>query len=226
MAHEQEQHSTTRVLLVRHAQSHASVKKLIAGSGTCPGLTEQGREQAARLSARLAAEPPRPHALLTSPVPRARETAEILASGLEFGAPVVEAEARELDFGAADGLSVDEYRRAYGAFDMTARPDRPFAPGGETWNRFRARAGRVVGDLVSRHRGGTVLVVCHAGLIVAVMSALLDVVPPVLFTDSTPAATSINEFVHDGSRWRLLRFDDARHLDTAVRGERHLDVTG
>lgn len=216
MAHEQAQNSTTRILLVRHAQSHASVKKLIAGSRTCPGLTELGREQAAQLAARLAAERLRPHALLTSPVRRARETAEVLASGLGLGAPVVEAEARELDFGVADGLSIAEYHRVHGAFDMTVHPDRPFAAGGETWNGFQARAGRVVNGLVSAHRGGTVVVVCHAGLIVAVMSALLDVVPPVLFTDTTPAATSINEFVHDGSRWRLHRFDDAKHLDAAA----------
>ncbi|QNP68219.1 histidine phosphatase family protein [Streptomyces roseirectus] len=216
MSHEQEPHSTTRVLLVRHGQSHASVKKLIAGVRTCPGLTEQGREQAARLAARLTAEPARPHALLTSPVRRARETAEILADGLGSGTPVVEPEARELDFGAADGLSIAEYERVHGAFDMTAYPDRPFAPGGETWNRFRTRAGRVVDGLLSRHRGQTVLVVCHAGFIVAAMSALVDALPPVLFTDSTPAATSVNEFVHDGSGWRLARFDDARHLEPAV----------
>lgn len=219
MAYTQEQNPPTHVWLVRHAQSHASVKRLIAGPGTCPGLTELGREQAARLTARLAAEPLRPDALLTSPVRRARETAEILANGLGLGTPGVEARARELDFGAADGLSIDEYRRTHGTFDMTAHPDRPFAPGGETWNRFRTRAGRVLADLMSRHRGGTVVVVCHAGLIAAAMSALLDVEPPVLFTDTTPAATSINEFAHDGSRWHLLRFDDAKHVD----GARHVD---
>lgn len=218
MAYEQEQNPDTRVWLVRHAQSHASVKKLIAGSHTCPGLTELGREQATRLTARLEAEQPRPHALLTSPVRRARETAEVLASGLGLEAPVVETEVRELDFGSADGLSIDEYQRIHGAFDMTVHPDRPFAPGGETWNQFRIRARRVVNDLMSRHRGEIVIVVCHAGLIVAAMSALLDVVPPVMFTDATPAATSINEFVHDGSRWHLLRFDDAKHVDGAGRG--------
>ncbi|MFB0617853.1 histidine phosphatase family protein [Streptomyces sp. AGS-58] len=215
MAYAHGRKSATRVWLVRHAQSHASVKRLIAGSRTCAGLTELGREQAARLTARLAAEPPRPDALLTSPVRRARETAEVLANGLGLGAPVLETRARELDFGAADGLSIDEYQRIHGAFDMTVHPDRPFAPGGETWNQLRTRAGRVVNDLMSGHRGGTVMVVCHAGLIVAVMSALLDVVPPVLFTDATPAATSINEFVHDGSRWDLLRFDDAKHVAEA-----------
>ncbi|KUN75121.1 histidine phosphatase family protein [Streptomyces griseoruber] len=207
--------SSTHVLLVRHAQSHASVKKLIAGSRSCRGLTERGREQAARLTARLAAERLRPHALLTSPVRRARETADILARGLRVGAPDVEREVRELDFGAADGLSVEEHLRRHGSFDMTADPDRPFAPGGETWNQFRIRAGRAADTLLSRHRGGSAVVVCHAGLIVAVMSALLDVVPQTLFTDATPAVTSINEFVHDGTRWRLGRFDDARHLDEA-----------
>ncbi|MBH5336245.1 histidine phosphatase family protein [Streptomyces pactum] len=206
----------TRVLLVRHAQSHASVRKVVAGAATCEGLTEHGREQAGRLAARLAAERLRPDALLTSPVRRARETATVLAAGLGLPEPVVEPEVRELDFGAADGLSIDEYGRRHGTFDMTAEPDRPFAPGGESWSGFRGRAGRVMGELADRYPGGTVLVVCHAGLIVAATSGLLDVAPPVLFTDASPAATSVNEFVRSDTGWSLLRFDDAAHLEGAA----------
>ncbi|MFS0692452.1 histidine phosphatase family protein [Streptomyces nitrosporeus] len=215
MAHEEEDSSVTRVLLVRHAQSQASVRKVIAGSRTCAGLTELGRTQAALLAARLEAEQLPLNSLLTSPVRRARETADVLAGVLSLGPPTVEPEVRELDFGAADGLSIDAYERAHGAFDMIAHPERPFAPDGESWSRFRLRAGRVMADLLSRHRGETVLVVCHAGLIVAVMSALLDTVPPVLFTDSTPGPTSISELAHDESGWTMLRFDDTKHIDEA-----------
>ncbi|MFH8476554.1 histidine phosphatase family protein [Streptomyces sp. NPDC018000] len=213
MIHKQENSSATRVLLVRHAQSHASVQKLIAGSRTCAGLTELGRTQAALLTARLEAEQLPLNALLTSPVRRARETADVLANGLNLGAPAIETEVREMDFGVADGLPIATYERVHGAFDMLAHPERPFAPDGESWSQFRLRAGRVMTDLVSRHRGETVLVVCHAGFIVAVMSALLEALPPVLFTDSTPTATSINELAHDGSEWTMLRFDDAKHID-------------
>ncbi|MFH8367677.1 histidine phosphatase family protein [Streptomyces sp. NPDC018031] len=217
MVHEQD--SVTHLLLVRHAQSHASVKKLIAGSRTCLGLTELGHEQVTRLADRLRAEQLRPDALLTSPVRRARETADGLARGLGLGEPVVEEQVRELDFGVADGLSIDEYSRVHGDFDMTANPERPFAPGGESWSRFRVRAGDVMRGLAKLHAGERVLVVCHAGFIVAAMAAVLDVPPPVLFTDATPAATSINEFAHDGSGWRLVRFDDAAHIGTPAPAE-------
>lgn len=209
----------THVLLVRHAQSYASVKKMIAGGASCLGITEPGRDQAERLTARLLAERLRPDALVTSPVRRARETAAILASGLGLGQPVLEPGVRELDFGVADGLSIDDYARIHGEFDMTAEPDRPFATGGESWSGFLVRAGRTMRELADRYPGGTVLVVCHAGLVCAATAALLDVAPPVLFTDASPAATSITEFVYDGAGWSLLRYDDAAHLDGTVSGQ-------
>ncbi|MEU5977749.1 histidine phosphatase family protein [Streptomyces sp. NPDC047315] len=210
MAHDHE--LPTRVRLVRHGQSHASVQRIVAGGDTCLGLTDRGRDEAARLTVRLRLEHDPPHTLLTSPILRARQTAAVLADGLGLGAPLVEPGVRELDFGEADGLSTEEYARVHGTFDITVHRDRPFAPGGESWSAFTGRARRVMDDLAARHRGDDVMVVCHAGFVVAATVGLLDVPPPALFSDTSPATTSISEFVHDGAEWSLLRYDDSAHL--------------
>ena len=65
-----------RLLLVRHAE---------AAPGTPDSdrrLTERGREQARALGERLARENVRPDALVTSPLIRARETADLLGAAL------------------------------------------------------------------------------------------------------------------------------------------------
>ncbi|MFH8617139.1 histidine phosphatase family protein [Streptomyces sp. NPDC017979] len=202
----------TRVRLVRHGQSHASVQRIVAGGDNCAGLTDRGRGEAARLTVRLRLEHDPPGTLLTSPILRARQTAAVLADGLGLGEPLVEPGVRELDFGAADGLTTEEYAQVHGVFDITVHRDRPFAPGGESWSAFTGRARLVMDDLAARHRGDDVMVVCHAGFVVAATVGLLDVPPPALFSDTSPATTSISEFVHDGGEWSLVRYDDAAHL--------------
>ncbi|MFF3763641.1 histidine phosphatase family protein [Streptomyces sp. NPDC001922] len=209
--------AVSRILLIRHAQSHASVNRLVAGERNCDGLTDLGREQSAHLAKRLASGAGPLHALLTSPVPRARETAEALGAHLGIGPPAVDTEVRELDFGRADGLSIQEYGRRYGGFDMTAEPERPFAPGGESWSQLLGRARGFMGRLVRQRPRQSVLVVCHSGFIVAASVGLLGIAPPEMFTDTSPAPTSINEFVHGDDGWRLARYDDRAHL-TALEG--------
>jgi phosphohistidine phosphatase len=67
-----------RIYLVRHAE---------AASGEPDHerpLTSMGREQAARVAERLATTDPRPVAVLTSPLLRARQTAELIAAPLDL----------------------------------------------------------------------------------------------------------------------------------------------
>ena len=70
-----------RLILVRHGEAHAGFHGPIAGRTGCAGLTAHGRRQAEALrdhlerSGRLVAD-----VLLASVLPRAIETAEIIAS--------------------------------------------------------------------------------------------------------------------------------------------------
>ncbi len=71
-----------RLILVRHGASKHSEQGVIADVSGCAGLTEHGVAQAHLLARRLIAsgELTAAGALLTSPVPRARQTADVLAA--------------------------------------------------------------------------------------------------------------------------------------------------
>ena len=65
-----------RLYLVRHAEAAAG------GPDELRPLTPAGREQARALAARLRSEGVRPDAIVSSPLVRARETAQLLAAEL------------------------------------------------------------------------------------------------------------------------------------------------
>src|SRR5690606_22765453 len=123
-----------RLILVRHGDAHAGLHGTIAGRRGCAGLTDLGRAQAAALRDHLSETGRlRPDVLLASELPRAVETAGIIAPGLGFDEFGQDCDLCEVHTGEADGLDWSEYATRYGSLDMAAEPDRVFAPGGESW---------------------------------------------------------------------------------------------
>lgn len=70
-----------RLALVRHGEAEVLNRRIIGGPTGCLGLTPHGHAQAEALARRLAStgELADCSALLCSPLPRARETAAVLA---------------------------------------------------------------------------------------------------------------------------------------------------
>jgi broad specificity phosphatase PhoE len=202
-----------RLVLIRHGESEHSRRNLIAGPASCPGLTPRGRQQAERLAQRLRAtgELEGAAVLLSSPVARARETAEILAT--LPGPPLTLDEGLlEVAVGEADGLTWSAYRATYGMFDLVAEPERPFAPGGESWNGFLARVRRTLDRLAARYEGRTVVAVTHAGFIVATALVAFAIPRPGTGARLEPAHTALTEWRAQGRLWELARYNDAAHL--------------
>src|SRR5688572_22380871 len=85
--------------LVRHA-AHEVVDRILCGRTPGVRLGAEGRQQAERVARRLGREPIR--AIHTSPLERARETAQPIASRLGMDAEVCEA-LNEIDVGAWSG---------------------------------------------------------------------------------------------------------------------------
>src|SRR5437763_12698127 len=76
-----------RLVLIRHGDAHAGFHGVIGGPRGCTGLTDRGREQANALRDFLAVSGRvRADVLLSSVIPRAIETAEIIAPGLGIDA--------------------------------------------------------------------------------------------------------------------------------------------
>lgn len=204
----------TRLVLVRHGESVVTVRRVIGGPRTCSGLSELGEQQSARLAERLERTGElAPDALWSSAYPRALETAAPIGTALGLEVQV-DPDLGEHEPGPeCDGMTFDEFVRVHGTPDWDDDPHAMFFPGGETVAEFHFRVGRAIRRLVERYRGGTVLVVCHGGVIDAVLRQALRTASTGVF-DLHTSNTSITELVLVApGRWRLVRYNDASHLE-------------
>jgi len=204
-----------RLVLVRHGDAFAGFSGVIGGEKGCSGLTPLGRLQAEALRERLeSTERVRADVLLASTLPRAVETAEIIAPGLGIETFARACDLCEVHTGEADGLEWAEYGLRYGSFDMEGEPDRVFAPEGESWNSFHDRVGQLLDRVAQEFEGETVVAVCHAGVIMASMRLLLGMPRSSAGARLHPANTSLTEWEYEPEldRWTLHCFNDAEHL--------------
>jgi probable phosphoglycerate mutase len=207
--------NATSLVFVRHGESNTTVARVIGGYRTCSGLSPVGRKQAEALASRLARTGEVPADLLVaSNFARAIETAEILAPALGELPVVVDPEMGEHDPGPEfDGMTFEAYLDRHGMPDWENDPFGVSFAGGETLAEFHHRVGRGLHRLVEENDGRTVVVVCHGGVIDTAFRTLLRLPMTGAFELRT-TNTSLTEFsrVRVG-RWRLLRYNDAAHLD-------------
>ena len=207
----------TRLVLIRHGESRAQTDGFLSGHDTCTGLSDLGRRQAEALRDRLltTSELAEVSAVYTSILPRAIETAQIIAPALGEREPVQECAFCEIHNGEADGMSWDDFREKYPMFGHAADPFRDRTPGGESWAEFHVRAGARLRRIVDDHPGELVVVVCHGGIIGASFVALGDTSIRYAASPTLEATnTGLTEWRWAGKEWRLVRFNDAAHLLT------------
>ena len=212
----------TRLVLIRHGESRSAVDRVVGGHQGCKGLSERGRRQAEALRDRLArtGELADTAAVLTSLLPRAIETAGILAPALGGLAADQHCDFCEIHPGDADGMTWEEFGLRY---QSTAGPRSPYqrrAPGGESWAEFFVRVGMALRRVADEHAGRTVVVVCHGGVIEGSL-AVFGNQPLRRSFDVNIENTSLTEWTRPTgngdspsgeSRWRLVRFNDSAHL--------------
>jgi probable phosphoglycerate mutase len=206
-----------RLVLIRHGDAHAGFGGVIGGRTGCAGLTDLGRRQAEALRDHLATSGRvRADVLLVSEIPRAIETAQIIAPALGLEIARHECDLCEVHTGEADGLAWEEYVVRYGSFDMQAEPDRVFAPEGDSWNSFHERVQGLLERLAADHPDETVVAVCHAGVITAALRGLLGMPHVDGRTQLRPSNTGLTEWEHDPvlDRWTLHAFNETGHLLT------------
>ncbi|HEX6037561.1 histidine phosphatase family protein [Longimicrobium sp.] len=149
--------STVRLYLVRHGETAWNAHNLWQGTMDVP-LSPRGRRQADALREALAPVPF--DAAYTSPLRRARETADRVLAGRAL-APTVVPALRELCYGLRQGWGVAA--RARSGLDRAWR-DRPWEvrfPGGESLEEVSRRAVPAVRAIAAAHPGGCVLVSAH-----------------------------------------------------------------
>jgi ribonuclease H / adenosylcobalamin/alpha-ribazole phosphatase len=149
----------TKTLLLRHGQTALSAERRFAGRGDIP-LTEVGQRQAAAVAARLAARGGI-DLIVTSPLQRARRTAEAVA-GTTGVALQVEDDLAETDFGKWEGLTFAEASERWPdeLSAWLASGDVP-PPDGESFTATASRVASALDRLLTAHESQTLLLVSH-----------------------------------------------------------------
>jgi alpha-ribazole phosphatase/probable phosphoglycerate mutase len=162
--------------MARHGQTEWNSVTRYQGKTDVP-LNEIGRLQAARLAARLSSwEPER---LFTTPLCRARETAEIVRRRLRMdekpGLSILD-DLAEIDFGDWEGHTIPEiegkYAMLYGRWRED--PSQVTPPNGESLPQILERVGRAL-ETILEGDAERILVVGHGGIMRACLVRLLGV---------------------------------------------------
>jgi broad specificity phosphatase PhoE/ribonuclease HI len=206
--------ATTRLVLLRHAQTDFSVEGRYCGRGD-PQLTRVGWQQARLLARRVAKLPNLPTSgsvVLSSPLRRARQTADEVAGEIG-GETVVHDALREADFGEWEGLTFAEAAQRDPELHRKwlSDPSVP-PPGGESLDAVHRRVAALRDELVDRYAGRTAVVVSHTTPLKALLRLGLGAGPEVFFRLRLDLASlSIVEFYADGyASVRLV--NDTSHL--------------
>ncbi len=168
-----------RLILARHGQTEWNSVTRYQGKTDVP-LNEIGRLQAARLAARLSLW--EPEKFFTTPLSRARETAEIVRGRLHMNekpALSVLDDLAEINFGDWEGHTIPEIEEKYGAVYGQWRedPSRVTPPNGEGLHQILERVGRAL-DAILAGDAERILVVGHGGIMRASLVQLLGVPYP------------------------------------------------
>jgi ribonuclease H / adenosylcobalamin/alpha-ribazole phosphatase len=211
--------TATTLLLVRHGVTEHTTGKRFSGglSGRNPGLSEDGRAQARATADWIAPLADEIDVLVSSPVRRAAETAQIIGERLDK--PVrTEDGLAEMEFGAWDGLTFEEVREKY-ADDLDAwlGSMEIGAGGGESFSQVQDRVHGALQRLLEAHAGQTVLVVSHVTPIkVVVAHALGAPLDAVHRMELAPASLTVVSFYDDGHA--SMRMFNARPMEEAFIG--------
>jgi broad specificity phosphatase PhoE len=163
--------ATIQIVLLRHAQM--DLHGCFCGHSD-PSLSVQGQEQLPTIIRNLSHMSP--HAIWSSDLRRARETAEPIAKhfGLDF---TTSRDLREMNFGSWEGLTWKEVELQYPedarAWAKVFPHHRP--PGGESFVELQTRAVEQLQQLAKHAEPSWALVVTHAGFIRAAVAWVLGI---------------------------------------------------
>ncbi|MEQ9086248.1 MAG: histidine phosphatase family protein [Pontimonas sp.] len=182
----------TRFFLVRHGETEWNRLRKIQGISDIP-LNDTGRSQAAALGDILSKH--RFDLIVSSPLSRALETAQIVARKLGMPAPLVIQDLVERNYGEAEGSSGLELDMLY--------PPGTEIPGREDRADVTKRVVRTLHDLAIRHPEADILAVAHG----AVIRCVVDYAAPGEYSEPITNC-SVHSFSHVAGSLELVAFDD------------------
>jgi len=179
--------TNTHLGLLRHGQTDWNINFLLQGVTDIP-MNETGIEQVKLAASAIKAEDW--DVILTSPLTRAKQTAEIIARHTGFSEIIEQELLIERSFGEAEGLSHDQWRAKYSNLDDI--------PGGESRTQLAERSKLLLETISKELAGKRVLAISHGALIRALLSI-----------------ASNNELPRDGERLGNASLNVVKHSDNS-----------
>jgi probable phosphoglycerate mutase len=173
----------TRVIIVRHGQSTYNIEKRIQGRTDASSLTEKGQNDANQAGKALSSISFQ--AIYSSPLQRAKSTAEIIRSQLAAQAPVIQIDEQlvEIDLPVWVGMTTSEVQEKL-TEDYRTWKERPhefpmvLQEDSGTREHFPVlalytQAKQFWQEILPQHQGETILIVGHNGINRALISTAL-----------------------------------------------------
>jgi broad specificity phosphatase PhoE len=200
----------TVLYVTRHGQTDANLQQRVQGQGDTP-LNAQGLAQAEALADYFSERPEDlpVDRIVSSDLPRARRTAEVLAARLKVEA-TFHPELRARRMGDFEGRTHAELMAADPAAFAALKHDPAFVPpgGGESVNDLRARLVPFVARLVADNPGRHVVLVSHHKVCQLVLGELVEGGRMTRIPNARPAVV-----VHEDGRYRLEDVQDIHMED-------------
>ena len=193
----------TTLVLVRHGATELTASKRFSGglASSNPGLTDEGRAQVREVAEWLAPIGEAFDVVVTSPVRRTVESAEIIAE--RFGIGIVEEPGfAEMEFGTWDGQTFAEVREQRPEEIESWLGSLDVAPGGgESFREVEKRVLDGLSRVLETYAGKTVLVVSHVTPIKTLVAHAVDAPLDALFRMelSTASVSVVSFFGEPGS---------------------------
>lgn len=146
--------------MFRHGQTEWNINLRLQGTADIP-LNKTGIDQVAQAAGFIGDW----DVLLTSPLARARHSAEILSPALNLE-PVVSERLLERSFGIGEGMTYEQWRQRYAQLESI--------PGAESETSVFSRCQKLLDEIKLEHSGKRVLVVTHGALIRFVLNLVTD----------------------------------------------------
>jgi len=211
-----------KIYFVRHGETEYNKKNIIQGEKDVP-LNSEGQLQAERLSLRFQDLLHRGEAfsaLYTSPLSRARETAEAISGNLHL--PLFqEAGLREISMGDFEGQSISWIMRKYKdpqGVPVLSRwkkdPLNTSIPGAESIQDADRRVVSSINKIISAHRPeDNIIIVTHGGAIaLALCHVLKESLAKITEIKISNASITAVEVERDLNHAKILYQNDTSHL--------------
>ena len=180
--------------LLRHGQTDWNIDFRLQGVTDIP-LNETGLAQAQDAAAAI--DKTAWDLVLSSPLSRAVDTAQIVVRENDLPGLQIEHLLLERSFGEAEGMSHDEWRSKYA--------DTNTVPGGESLQELQLRSEKLLAHIADAFAGKRVLAVSHGALIRKLLRIVSDNEFPRDGERLGNACLSI--FAHEDGAWRVEKYD-------------------